>query len=135
MIYTIILIVIFVIVIGFSVNYLIYKRIVSRALRSFIKPYLESQQLKLTSTKFTGLFNNGDFDYGGITVTLVPEMGKFTLSTYIYVFTFSEDEKSIRFTAKIHCKFLFVRKVFLRTGKEKNEEIELPRVKIYMAPG
>lgn len=130
MICIIILIVFSVILIGFSVNYLIYRKIVADALRKFINPYLESQELKLKEFKFTGLFNNGDFSYEGVSPIFIPEMGKFITSTYVYVFALSRTGQVIRFTVKIHCRFLFIQEVFLRTGENKDDEIELPYIKI-----
>jgi len=119
-----------VVIVGFFINYLIYRKIVAGALRKFISPYFESQGLKLKEFKFTGLFNNGDFSYEGVHPTFIPEMGKFITSTYIYVFALSQTGQIIRFTAKIHCRFLFIQMVFLRSEKNKGEEIELPRIKI-----
>jgi len=124
--YTAITMFLVVIVVGFSVNYLIYRWIVGVARKKFIDPYLKSQALTTKETKFTGLFNNGDFDFEGIGLILVPEMGKFKISTYIYVFAAAENKQSIRFTAKIQVKFLFITDVFLKKGK--SEEIELPYV-------
>jgi len=124
--YMIITMFLVVILVGFSVNYFIYCWIVGVARRKFIDPYLKSQALTTKETKFTGLFNNGDFDYEGIGSILVPEMGKFKLSTYIYVFAEAENKQSIRFTAKIQVKFLFITDVFLKKGK--SEEVELPYV-------
>jgi len=126
----ILIIVFFVIIVGFSVNYLIYRKIVATALRRFINPYLESQELKLKEFKFTGLFNNGDFNYEGFEPSFIPEMGKFIISTYVYVFALSQTGQTIRFTVKIYSKFLFIQKVFLRSGKNKEKQVELPYIKI-----
>lgn len=115
-----------VVIVGFLINYLIYRRIVAVALRRFIAPYLTSQALKIKETQFTGLFNNGDFNDKDEGLRLVTEMGKFRISTYIYVFASVENGQTIRFTAKIKVRFLFIRKVFLKKGK--SEEIELTHV-------
>lgn len=124
------IIIFLVILIGFSVNYLIYRKIAAGALRKFINPYLESQELKLKELKFTGLFNNGDFSYDDANPIFIPEMGKFVTSTFVYVFALSQTGQVIRFTVRIRSRFLFIQKVFLRTGKNKDDEIELPYVKI-----
>jgi len=113
-------------IVGFLINYLIYRRIVAVAVRRFIAPYLALQVLKIKETQFTGLFDSGDFNDKDIGLSLVPEMGKFSASTYIYVFAGAENGQKIRFTAKIQVRFLFIRKVFLKKGK--SEEIELPHV-------
>ena len=115
-----------VVIVGFLINYLIYRRIVAVAVRRFIAPYLALQVLKIKETQFTGLFDSGDFNDKDIGLSLVPEMGKFSVSTYIYVFAGAENGQKIRFTAKIQVKFLFIRKVFLKKGK--SEEIELPHI-------
>lgn len=115
-----------VIIVGFLINYIIYRGIVAVALRRFIAPYLTSHALKTQKTQFTGLFINGDFYDTDAGLSLVPEMGKFSISTYIYVFASTENGQTIRFTAKIQVRFLLVRKVFLKKGK--SEEIELPHV-------
>lgn len=114
-------------IIGFLINYLIYRRIVAVTIRRFITPYLTSRALKLNETKFTGLFNNGDFNYEGAEFGFVPEMGKTKISTYIYVFAEAENRQTIRFTAKIQVRFLFIQSVFLK-GKNL-KEIELIDIK------
>ncbi|RQO79447.1 hypothetical protein DBR40_03585 [Pedobacter sp. KBW01] len=121
--YIIVLIITSAVIIGFLINYLIYRRIVAVIVRRFLTPYLASRALKLNETRFTGLFNNGDFNDEGLGFNLVPEMGRFSISTYIYVFAGGENNQTIRFTAKIQVRFLFIRKVFLK-GKNL-KEIEL----------
>jgi len=118
--YKIELIITSVVITGFLINYLIYRRIVAIAIRRFIVPYLASRALKLNETRFTGLFNNGDFNYEGVEFSFIPEMGKTSVSTYIYVFADAENNQTIRFTAKIQVRFLFIRNVFLK-GKELKE--------------
>lgn len=125
--YIIVLIITSAVIVGFLINYLIYRRIVAVTISRFITPYLASRTLKLNETRFTGLFNNGDFNDEGVGFSLVPEMGKFSISTYIYVFASTENNQPIRFTAKIQVRFLFIRKVFLK-GKNL-KEIELIAVK------
>jgi len=122
----IVLIVISVIIIGFLINYFIYRRIVEVAVTRFIAPYLASRSLKLNKTRFAGLFNNGDFNRKGAGFSFVPEIGKIGVSTYIYIFAAAENLQTICFTAKIQVRFLFITDVFLK--EEKSKEIELLHV-------
>ncbi|WP_211660343.1 hypothetical protein [Pedobacter nototheniae] len=125
--YTIFLTFILAVLLFIGINYLIYRLIVASAKRKFIDPFLKSKNMTVNNIKFPGLFNRGDFGDNNLTIMSVAEMGKITIATYIYVFASSDNGEIQRYTVKILCVFLFIKKVLLRTGVGKNDEIELIR--------
>lgn len=110
------------------INIVIYKAIVSVVLAKFINPYLYSRKQTLLSTRFVGLFKQGDFGKGKFMVKPVSEMGKISNVTFFFVYAVDDKGDTFQYTAKVNTVFLFIRKVILKS-KKKNIEIELSRSK------
>lgn len=101
------------VVLMLTVNVLIYKLIVDRAVKKYINPYLSILGYKIDKVKFAGLFQIGDFKRKGSPLRPFMFGGYPIHSTYIYVFVKTNDPNNnpVRITARIISLFLFIRKV------------------------
>lgn len=94
-------------------NILIFKIIKLRAIKYYIKPFLDSKNLEIINAKFVGFFDRGDFGKQEIVLKPVPVMGNIANDTYIYIYT-QKANNIVRYTAKIRTVFLFIKKVELK---------------------
>lgn len=94
-------------------NLLIYKWIVSRALKKYIKPHFSDLGYGITKTHFVGLFKSGDFIRDGFQFRPFMPSGYPLQSTYIYVYLHKNtvSDCQIRVTVKIMTLFLFIKNV------------------------
>jgi len=95
------------------INILIFKIIKQRAVKYYIKPFFDSENLEIINTKFVGFFDRGDFGKQRIVIRPVPVMGNIVNDTYFYVYT-QKANNIVRYTAKVSTVFLFIKKVELK---------------------
>lgn len=94
-------------------NILVFKIIKRRAIKYYIKPYFDDENLEIIDTEFTGIFNNGDFGRPEFVFRPVPKMGNIVSDMYIYVYI-QKVNNIVRYTAKIRTVFWFIKKVELK---------------------
>jgi hypothetical protein len=92
-------------------NVLIYRWIVSRALRKFIRPHFMDLGYKVQNVEFVGLFKTGDFKRSGFPLRPFMHSGNPMQTTYVYVYLSKDVNHQVRITAKINTVFLFIKKV------------------------
>ncbi|WP_131535591.1 hypothetical protein [Pedobacter nototheniae] len=123
----IIIIVIVLIIVFIALNYLAYKLIIYNVQRRYINPFLKSEKMTLQRIKCTGLFDKGYFGRDKLVLLPVSELGKLTTATYVHIYVITKENRNECYTVKILCRFLFVYKVFLRTGRGEKYELKLIR--------
>lgn len=109
-----------------SLNIIIYMYVKNKVLNRYIAPYLSEKNQHIEDTRFTGLFNRGDFGHSKFEIKPVSELGKIKNDTYVHVYTRDDKGEVIRYTVKITTIFLRIHKVVIRSD-EKSLEIVLSR--------
>lgn len=91
-------------------NILMVRYIIRRAVKKFVVPVMENNDLSLVNYKWAGLFNFGDFK--NETIELRPAMsgGNPFLSIYVYVY-YKDSDINKRLTIRIDTFFIFIRRV------------------------
>jgi hypothetical protein len=87
-----------------SINILIYRLIVRKALKRYIDPQLKEKGLSFISFKWPGLFSSGDFKNGTLKLTVMNKNGKVLNSVYAYIY-YKDLSDIKRVTARIDTKF------------------------------
>ncbi|PWG78015.1 hypothetical protein [Pararcticibacter amylolyticus] len=92
-------------------NMLIYRWVVSRAMKKFIRPYFTRIGYEIRQTKFVGLLKTGDFKVAGFPLRPFMPKGNPMQTTYVYLYLSKGSGPQVRITARIDTLFLFIRKV------------------------
>jgi hypothetical protein len=90
-----------------SVNILLYRVIVRKAVKNHIKPELKEKRLLFINFKWPGLFSSGDFKNNALALTLMNKNGKVSNSVYAYIY-YKDLSDIKRITARIDTKFGFI---------------------------
>jgi hypothetical protein len=96
---------IFPVIIG--LNILIYRLVVNKALKKYIKPMLVEKGLIFIEYKWPGLLSNGDFKPDDISFTIVNTNGNISNSKYAYIF-YKKASEIKKITVRIDTMFLFI---------------------------
>ena len=94
-----------------SLNVLMYRGIVKKALRKYIEPKLKERGLLFIDYKWPGLFSNGDFDDDTLTLTMMNKNGNVSNSTYAYIYYKGEENETKKITVRIDRKFWIIDKI------------------------
>ncbi len=91
-----------------SVNVLIYRAMVKKAIRKYIEPKLKEKGLLFINYKWPGLLSTGDFD-NGWNITLNTG-GNTSQSVYVYIY-YEDSSGAKRITARIDTTLWFINSV------------------------
>ncbi len=91
-------------------NIILVRIFISRAIKKFVKPKLESKGITYLNYKWTGLFNYGDFKNEKITFRPTMGGGSPWLSIYVFIF-YLEQRTEKRMTIKIDTFMFFITSV------------------------
>jgi len=103
---------IFLSIIMLMFNIFIYKWIVNRAIKRYIKPHFIEQGYTIESKKFPGIFSSGAFKNQFLLGAFV--MGWPSHNTYVDIYLVNESGKKKKATALISTLFLSIRNVKYR---------------------
>ena len=112
--YKVVLLMIFLFPTIILLNFCIYKYVVNKAIRKFIKPKLQSLGLTFSDYKWLGLFNHGNFKNDRFVLIPSLKSGYPVIATYIDVF-YDEGSNQKKVTVKIDAFFVFIVRVWYST--------------------
>lgn len=91
-------------------NFCIYKYVINKAIRKYIKPKLQSFGFTFLDYKWLGFFNHGNFNNDKLVLLPSLKSGYPVIATYVDVF-YNEVSNSKRVTVRIDTFFIVILRV------------------------